>query len=110
LQEAARHHLAPIVFVGDDVQHHCTLYYNGDYSLRLAELCERVGHPLESNSAVDRARGQLHILQAMAQGMTDVRTPKKPEPEPAALSDESSFVNDGLSDESLDEHPFWRAI
>ena len=67
LQEAAvRHQLPPIVFVGDDLQAHATQYYHREYYLRLAELCERVGHPLESNSAIHRAQGQCAILKAMA--------------------------------------------
>lgn len=105
LQEAAaRHQLPQIVFVGDDIQTHATQYYHGEYYLRLADLCERVGHPLESSSAIHRAQGQSHILHAMAEGITDVR-PAKPTP-PPTVPDASTFANDGLSDEYLDEHPF----
>ncbi len=106
LQEAAaRHQLPPIVFVGDDLQTHATHYYNGEYSLRLAEVCERVGHPLESNSAIHRARGQCAILKALAEGITDVRPPKKPDAQTSSTSTSTS-VDDGLSEQFLDEHPF----
>lgn len=100
-EEATRHQLPPIVFVGDDLQTHATHYYNGEDYLRLAEVCERVGHPLESNSAVDRAKGQCAILKAMAEGITDVRPPK---PVAAPSSPDSSTDDDGLA--GLDEHPF----
>lgn len=106
LQEAAaRHQLLPIVFVGDDLQTHATHYYNGEYSLRLAEVCERVGYPLESNSAIHRARGQCAILKALAEGITDVRPPKKPDAQTSSTSTSTS-VDDGLSEQFLDEHPF----
>ncbi len=97
-EAAARHHLAPIVIVGDDLQPHCTQYYNREYYLTLADLCERIGHPLESNSAIHRAQGQCAILKAMAEGITDVRSPKSIAP----TTDTTN--NDELGD--LDEHPF----
>ncbi len=103
LQEAAaRHQLTPIVFVGDDVQTHATQYYHREYYLRLAELCERVGHPLESNSAIHRAQGQCAILKAMAEGITDVRPPK---PVASSTAPATSTMNDDGLD-GLDEHPF----
>ena len=97
-EAAARHHLPPIAIVGEDLQRHATQYYNREYYLRLADLCERIGHPLKSNSAVDRATGQYHILKAMAEGITDVRPLK------ASASVTDSTNDDGLGD--LDEHPF----
>lgn len=103
LDEAAtRHQLSPIVFVGDDLQYHTTLYYNREYYLTLADLCERVGQPLTSTNAIDRAKGQYHILKAMAQGITDVRPPGHTAPSSEAAT--SNNDDDGLGD--LDEHPF----
>lgn len=102
LQEASnRYQFAPIIFVGDDLQHHATYYYNREYSLTLADLCERIGQPLVSNSAVDRAKGQCAILKAMAEGITDVRPLL-----PATRSTSPADINgdDGLG--NLDEHPF----
>ena len=106
LQAAAvRHHLPPIIFVGDDVQTHATQYYHREYYLRLAELCERVGHPLESNSAIHRAQGQCAILKAMAEGITDVRlSTLSASASKGVPTTESSTNDDGLGD--LDEHPF----
>jgi len=101
-EAAARYQLVPIMVIGDDLQRHCTQYYNGEYSLRLAELCERVGHPLESTSAIHRARGQLAILNAMAEGITDVRPPTA---KPEAVSPASILHDDGALGD-IDEHPF----
>ena len=98
-EAAARHHLAPIVIVGDDLQRHVTQYYNREYYLTLADVCERIGHPLKSNSAVNRATGQYHLLKAMAEGDTDVRPPKLVAPSTAPATSD-----DGL--DGLDEHPF----
>ena len=101
-EAAVRHQLVPIMVIGDDLQRHCTQYYHREYYLRLAELCERVGYPLESNSAIHRAQGQCAILKAMAEGITDVR-PSKPVVSSTAPTT-STTNDDGLGD--LDEHPF----
>jgi len=104
--EAKRHALAPIVFLGDSIQHHATYYYNREYFLTLEDLCQRMGHPLASKrSAVDRARGQLAVVQEMAEGVTDVR-PRAAKQE--AISPASSILHEAgdaaLGD--IDEHPF----
>ena len=102
-EAAARHHLAPIVIVGGDLQRHVTQYYNREYYLTLADVCERIGHPLESNSAIHRAQGQCAILKAMAEGITDVRPPKPVVSSTAPAT--NTTTNDDVHDE-LDEHPF----
>jgi len=101
-EAAAQHSLPPIVFVGEDLQSHATHYYHGEYYLRLADLCERVGHPLESNSAIHRAQGQCAILKALSEGITDLRPPKKPDAQTAPSR--ATTGDDGL--EALDDHPF----
>ena len=103
--EAKRHDLVPIIFVGDSIQHHATYYYNREYFLTLEDLCQRMGHPLMSRNAVDRARGQLAVVQEMAEGVTDVR-PRAAKQE--AISPASSILHEAgdaaLGD--IDEHPF----
>src|SRR6266516_2102204 len=104
LNEAAtRYKLPPVTIIGDDLQRHARAYYHNEYYLTLEAICERVGHHIPSKSAVDRAKGQYHILRAMAEGVTDVRPPR-----PAAPAVSSSAASepgdDGLAD--LDEHPF----
>ncbi len=79
LNRAARlHNLAPVQVRGECLQRHATRYYNREYSLKLAELCARVGAPLPdypNQTSLDRAHGQLAVLQAFAQAVTDVRPP-----------------------------------
>ena len=103
--EAKRHDLVPIVFLGDSIQHHATYYYNREYFLTLEDLCQRMGHPLMSRNAVDRARGQLAVVQEMAEGVTDVR-PRAAKQE--AISPASSILHEA-GDAALGdiyEHPF----
>ena len=48
-------------------------YYEASYYPKLADLCERLGAPLPPHpqqDALDRARGQVHLLRMMAQGIT----------------------------------------
>ena len=101
--EAKRHALAPIVFLGDSIQHHATYYYNREYFLTLEDLCQRMGHPLMSRNAVDRARGQLAVVQEMASGITDVRPPTA---QPEAVSPASILHDDDGALGDIDEHPF----
>jgi hypothetical protein len=96
---ATRHHLKPIVVIGEDLRAHCTKYYNREYYLTLTGLCERVGRPLPDypeQTAVDRAKGQVFLTWAMAQAITDVRPPKPQELEVPTTD----------QDDTEDEHPF----
>ena len=50
-------------------------YYEEEYYPRLSMLCDRLGLPLPPHpqqDALDRARGQVHLLRMMAQGITHV--------------------------------------
>jgi DNA polymerase III epsilon subunit-like protein len=102
-EAAARHQLPPILIIGDDLQRHCTQYYHKEYYLTLEAMCERIGHPIQGKSAVDRAIEQYHLLLAMANGITDVRPPRPAAPT-ASSSAASNLGDDGLED--LDAHPF----
>jgi len=104
---ASRSNLSPLGFVGEDIQAQYTRYYR-EYSLSLSHLCERVGFALPEppeQTSIDRARGQYHLLQAMAQGITDVRPPTAKQ---EAVSPASSILHEAgdaaLGD--IDEHPF----
>jgi DNA polymerase III epsilon subunit-like protein len=75
---AAEQGLTPLLVIGECLQRHATRYYNGEYYLKLAELCARVGSPLPdypNQTSLDRARGQSAVLQALAQAITDLRIP-----------------------------------
>ena len=48
-------------------------YYGAAFYPKLADLCERLGHsllPHPHQDALNRARGQVSLLRAMAQGIT----------------------------------------
>lgn len=102
-EAATRHQLAPITIIGDDLQRHATAYYHKEYYLNLETLCERVGQPLASRTAVDRAKGQCAIVRAMAKGVMDVRPPKAAPPASEVVPETIDTNDDGLS--GLDEHP-----
>lgn len=100
---AQRYDLSPILLIGDDLQNHCTQYYHREYYLSLEGLCERIGHPLPAKphqTALDRARGQYDLLQALANAVTDVRSPRQEVPAPV----EELGDTDALGD--LDDRPF----
>lgn len=88
---ATRYHLAPLTVIGDCLMIQAGKYYDSESRyLKLASLCSRIGHSLPEQplqTAHDRAQGQRHVLEAMAQGITDVQAP-----------------NDDLGE--IDEHPF----
>ena len=100
---AARHTLEPVMVIGDDLQRHTFLYYHREYNLTLAGICERIGHPLPeypNQTGLDRAKGQVHVLTAMADAVTDVRPATTSETNTAEID----LDTDALGD--LDTHPF----
>lgn len=88
---ATRYQLTPLTLIGDCLMLQAGKHYDSEARyLKLASLCARIGFPLPEQpvqTALDRAQGQMRLLAAMAQGITDVAAP-----------------DDGLGD--LDEHPF----
>jgi DNA polymerase III epsilon subunit-like protein len=72
-KEAEQYALDPLVIIGDCLLQRCQRYFQASGFVGLSSLCELVGHPLPDPpdcTAIDRARGQLHLLQSMAQGIT----------------------------------------
>ncbi len=76
LERAAEQYaLDPPVIIGDCLLPQCARYFQASVFVGLSSLCELVGHPLPEPpdcTTLDRARGQLHLLKAMAQGITGV--------------------------------------
>ena len=103
LKKIATHHkLEPVMVIGDDLQRHTFLYYHREYNLTLASICERIGHPLPeypNQTGLDRAKGQVLVLTAMGDAVTDVR-PTTSETNTAEID----LDTDALGD--LDTHPF----
>ncbi|MBA2391443.1 MAG: hypothetical protein H0V70_01705 [Ktedonobacteraceae bacterium] len=101
---ARRHNLEPVMVIGDDLQHHTFLSYHREYNLTLASICERIGHPLPeypNQTSLDRAQGQVHVLTAMANAVTDVRPGKT---KGTSIGSDVDLDTDALGD--LDSHPF----
>lgn len=72
-ESAARYNLPPLPLVGECLMLRAQEYYGADLYPKLADLCERLGHPLPEHpqqDALDRARGQVQLLRAMSQGIT----------------------------------------
>jgi DNA polymerase III epsilon subunit-like protein len=72
-ENAARYGLPPLPLVGDCLMLRAQEYYGAHSYPKLADLCERLGEPLPPHpqqDALNRARGQVHLLRAMAQGIT----------------------------------------
>jgi len=72
-ESAARYGLPPLPLVGDCLMLRAQDYYGAYHYPKLADLCERLGAPLPPHpqqDALDRARGQVHLLRMMAQGIT----------------------------------------
>jgi hypothetical protein len=74
LEEGAEEYrLEPPAVIGDCLRQHCLRYFHAAGFVGLESLCKLIGFPLPEPpncTAIDRARGQLHLLQAMAQGIT----------------------------------------
>jgi|SRR5579859_123058 len=96
-ENASYYHLPPLYFVGECLMMRASNYYGLSSAFRLVDLCRRIGHPLFPNAtAPERAAGQIALLHAMAQGITDVQTVGSP-PETQETT---------ASDDLDNEHPF----
>jgi DNA polymerase III epsilon subunit-like protein len=76
-ENARRYSLPPLNFIGACLMLRAQDYYEEEYYPRLSALCDRLGLPLPPHpqqDALDRARGQVHLLRMMAQGITHVPT------------------------------------
>lgn len=102
-ENAARSHLPPLPLVGDCLMQRAQEYYGEYHYPRLSALCERLGFALPDHpqqDALDRARGQVSLLQAMAQGLT--RAPRVQETQ-AAGADEPPDDGDPFLPDFPDE-------
>jgi DNA polymerase III epsilon subunit-like protein len=94
-QNAERCGVEPVALIGECLMQRSQQYFHHASYPKLADLCRRIGFPLPDHpqqNAWDRARGQIHLLEAMSQGITAGRG------EPQRLD-----VDDGEEDE---EPPF----
>jgi DNA polymerase III epsilon subunit-like protein len=74
-ESATRYGLPALPLVGACLMLRAQDYYGASHYPKLADLCERLGAPLPPHpqqDALDRARGQVHLLRMIAQGITHV--------------------------------------
>jgi DNA polymerase III epsilon subunit-like protein len=74
LEEGAEDYkLDPPAVIGGCLRQQCMRYFHAAGFVGLESLCKLIGFPLPEPpncTAIDRAWGQLHLLQAMAQGIS----------------------------------------
>ncbi|GLV56329.1 hypothetical protein KDH_31700 [Dictyobacter sp. S3.2.2.5] len=99
LQEATtRLDIEPLTFVAEDLMEHAMKYYSLRSYPKLEGLCRRIGSPLPEQphqTAFHRAEGQLALLKAIANVVTDAQPPTA---SPIAAEDTDA--------DTIDEHPF----
>jgi DNA polymerase III epsilon subunit-like protein len=74
-ENAERYQLTPLSIIGTCLMLASQTYFQRDAYPKLETLCAQIGFPLPEHphqDALHRARGQLHLLEAMAQGITNV--------------------------------------
>src|SRR5215469_13860778 len=80
-ENAERYNLSPLTVIGACLMQQAQAY-TGSYTYpKLATLCTNIGFPLPDHpyqTAFDRVQGQLHLLEAMAQGITAVSASQEP--------------------------------
>ena len=79
-QNAERCGVEPVALIGECLMQRCQQYFHQYSYPKLADLCYRIGSPLPEHplqNAWDRARGQIHLVEAMSQGITADRGESK---------------------------------
>jgi DNA polymerase III epsilon subunit-like protein len=72
-ENAERYSLSPLTVIGACLMQQAQAYAGSYAYPKLATLCTNIGFPLPEHphqTAFDRVRGQIHLLEAMAQGIT----------------------------------------
>ncbi|GER87596.1 hypothetical protein KDW_17580 [Dictyobacter vulcani] len=97
LREATqRHQLSEITLIGEDLMARAMSYFHQSSYPKLEGLCKQIGQPLPSQphqTALDRARGQIAVLNAIADMFVSLPSAPTPQDTPA-------------EDEDTDDHPF----
>lgn len=72
---AEQYKLDPPAIIGDCLRQQCLRYFQAAGFVGLESLCKLIDYPLPEPpncTTIDRSYGQLHLLQAMAQGIRGV--------------------------------------
>jgi len=97
-ETAGRPNLEKITLIGECLMQRAMFYFDVTSYPKLETLCRRIGHPLPEQpgqTALDRARGQIGLLDAMASAITGTISAASPgtgsdvdrEDEPVDLAD-----------------------
>ena len=79
-ENAERYRLVPLPIVGACLMEAARIYFHRSAYPKLATICTQLGFPLPDHpnqDAFDRVCGQIHLLEAMSQGITNVSAPEK---------------------------------
>ena len=79
-QNAERCGVEPVALIGECLMQRSQQYFRQYSYPKLADLCRHIGFPLPDHpqqNAWDRARGQIHLVEAMSQGITADRGESK---------------------------------
>lgn len=71
-ENASRYELSPLTIIGTCLMEASRTYFQRYAYPKLATLCAQIGFPLPdypNQDAFDRARGQIHLLEAIAHGI-----------------------------------------
>ena len=94
-QNAERCGVEPVALIGECLMQRSQQYFHHVSYPKLADLCRRIGSPLPDHpqqNAWDRARGQIHLVEAMSQGITAGRgEPKQRDVDDSEEDDEPPF-------------------
>ena len=98
LRENALHYeVAPLTTIGACLMQASQTYFRRYRYPKLATLCEQIGFPLPdhpSQDAFDRVHGQIHLLEAMAQGITTLPSAERATPPGSISQDDDPFAPD----------------
>ena len=75
-QNAERCGVEPVALIGECLMQRSQQYFRQYSYPKLADLCRHIGFPLPDHpqqNAWDRARGQIHLVEAVSQGITTGR-------------------------------------
>lgn len=96
LRHASQHHqLGEIIIIGEDLMARAMEYFHQTAYPKLEALCKQIGHPLPPQphqTALDRAKGQIALLNAIADVVPD-RSPL-------------TTLQEEVADEERNNHPF----
>src|SRR6266699_1377237 len=94
-ENAERCGVEPVALIGECLMQRSQPYFHHVSYPKLADLCRRIGFPLPEHplqNAWDRARGQIHLVEAMSQGITAGRgEPKRLDVDDCEEDDEPPF-------------------